>query len=403
MTAGGADGQDHRWRRRLAHADYWLCLRPEQAGRRRLGPYLQGVPAGVRLVQGEQARRDRLRLQRSRHVVLLRPLLGVHAGHRRGVRRRGRGRRPPQPARGAGKPRARRAHRPEPGHRRVRPVLLPGQAAGPRFLLPDVGAARTRGRQVADHDRAAPDRRAPVPHPDRRAVLQAGQGAAPRDRELPRGHQGGHRVHRRALAPGARRAGRVQQPGVGPGVPRPDHRRPRLAHRDDPRGVRDARRVRGRRGHHVAGHARRTLGQRRAGTQFLLPAVDDRHRHARAQRQGRPDPRVGPRAAPRADGGAAEGRRQAGRHLPLRHRRQRQGLPDQQVPARAGRPRSPRPVPARPRDLVQGGGPHRGGAGPHPPPGLAGHDPLRRHLLHARETGGGDRRIEPAHLRRDAR
>ncbi len=84
-------------------------------------------------------------------------------------------------------------------------------------------------RPLADDHRAAPDRRAAVPDPDRRPLLQDGQGAAPRDRVLPRGHQGRDRLHRRALAPGARRAGRLQQPGVGRRVPRAVHRRPGLA------------------------------------------------------------------------------------------------------------------------------------------------------------------------------
>ena len=120
--------------------------------------------------------------------------------------------------------------------------------------------------------------------------------------------------------------------------------------RDDPRGVRRARRLRGRRGHHVADDAGRALGQRGRGEQLLLPAVDDRHRHPGARRQGRQDPGVGPRAAPRADGAAAQGLGQAQRHLPLRHRREREGVPDQQVPARDDRPRAPRAIPRRPGD-----------------------------------------------------
>ena len=38
---------------------------------------------------------------------------------------------------------------------------------------------------MADDHRAAPDRRAAVPHPDRRPLLQDGQGAAPRDQSYP--------------------------------------------------------------------------------------------------------------------------------------------------------------------------------------------------------------------------
>ena len=65
-------------------------------------------------------------------------------------------------------------------------------------------------------------------------------------------------------------------------VPRRDHGRPDGADPDDPRRVRAARRIRGRRGHHVAGHARRPVQQGQEGAQLLLPAVDDRHRDARA-------------------------------------------------------------------------------------------------------------------------
>ena len=56
----------------------------------------------------------------------------------------------------------------------------------------------------------------------------------------------------------------------------------RPASRDDPRRVREARRLRGRRGNHVARHARRAVRQGQAGAQLLLPALDDRHRHAGA-------------------------------------------------------------------------------------------------------------------------
>jgi hypothetical protein len=282
-------GPDHRRRRGIAHAHHRLRLRPAQAGRPLLGADLQGLQAGRGLVQGKEAGRHRVRLQRPRHVVLLRPLLVFRAWHRRGVPGRRRGRQPAGPPGDQGRSEAGRAHRHQPGHRRVRPVLLPGQAARPRLLLPDVGVPGPARRPVADQDRAAAGRRAPVPDPDRGPLLQAGQGAAPRDRELPAGHRRGGRVHRRPFPPGARRGRRLQQPGVGRQVPRRDHRRPDRAHQDDARAVRQARRPRGCRGDHVAGHARRAVGQGQAGAQLVLPAVDDRHRDARAgKRGGRP-------------------------------------------------------------------------------------------------------------------
>ena len=52
------------------------------------------------------------------------------------------------------------------------------------------------------------------------ALLQVGPGAAQGHRELSRGHQGGDRRHRRPVAPGARRALRIQQHALGHGVPR---------------------------------------------------------------------------------------------------------------------------------------------------------------------------------------
>ena len=117
------------------------------------------------------------------------------------------------------------------------------------------------------------------PDSDGPALLEAGPGAAARDRELPAGPGGGDRRHRRAVPPGARRARRLQQHALGPAVPRPARARPRAARLDDARAVRDARRPRGRRGDHVAGDARRHGGARALPAPQLLPAVDGRHRH----------------------------------------------------------------------------------------------------------------------------
>ena len=66
-------------------------------------------------------------------------------------------------------------------------------------------------------------------------------------------------------------------------------------------------------------------------------------------------------------------------------------------------PGASRAFPRRSGSRLRGGRAQRRGARPHPAPRLARHDPLRRDLLHARKARRGSRRVEPAHLRRDAR
>ena len=93
------------------------------------------------------------------------------------------------------------------------------------FFSPMSGAARTGRRPVADHHRAAAGRRAAVPDPHCGPLLQARPSPAPGHRELSgRPARGGGR-HRRPVPPGARRTRRLQQPGMGPAVPRPHHPR----------------------------------------------------------------------------------------------------------------------------------------------------------------------------------
>ncbi len=206
------------------------------------GTDLRGVQAGRGLVQGEEARRSRLRLQRPRHLVLLRPLLGVHARHRRGVPGRGRGRQPPRPARDQGDPKL-AAH--------IATSLVTDEFDLSYFQGKplDHGFFSPMSVLLDRPDGQWPTKIVPLqvgvlqfPIPTAAPLLQAGQGAAPGHRELPRGHRRGRGGHRRALPPGARRGRGLQQPGVGPQVPRRDHRRPDRAHPDDPRRVRQARR-----------------------------------------------------------------------------------------------------------------------------------------------------------------
>ena len=64
---------------------------------------------------------------------------------------------------------------------------------------------------------------------------------------------------------------------VGPRVPRPHRPRPRAPGEDEHRGLRPPGGQRGRRGDHVAHHARRAERGRAQGPPELLPADDDRH------------------------------------------------------------------------------------------------------------------------------
>ena len=182
------------------------------------------------------------------------------------VARRRRGRRRARAAADQGASAARRAHRARADGRRVRHVVLPGQGAGPRLLLAAVDAlpARAgRGRR-----RIVPLQVGVLqfPIPTRAPLLQARPGAAPRDRELSGGPEGRHRRHRRAVAPGARRARGLQQPAVGQRFLDLFESDPEQLAEMTHRRIRRARRLRGRRSHHVAHDARRAVGERRSAS-----------------------------------------------------------------------------------------------------------------------------------------
>ena len=164
-------------------------------------------------------------------------------------------------------PGARAAHRRVADGRRVRPVVLPGPAARPRRASRRCRCWRRTNR--TGRSRSCRCRSACCSSRSRRraAAASSARRCGARSRATPR-TCGRDRRHRRAVAPGARRARRLQQHAVGPAVPRPDRARSRAAGVDDARAVRDARRPRGRRGHHVAGDARRDVGAR------ALPAPD---------------------------------------------------------------------------------------------------------------------------------
>ena len=133
------------------------------------------------------ARRAADDLQRSRHVLLLRPLLAVRARHRRVVRRGRRGRRAAGAAAGA-RARRRSSHHIAAGlvADEFDLVVLPGQGARPRLLLAAVDAVAAR-TGVAGRDRAAADWRPAVSDPVGAALLQARtEPAAGRSKAIPK-------------------------------------------------------------------------------------------------------------------------------------------------------------------------------------------------------------------------
>ena len=162
----------------------------QPARRPRLGADLRGLRAAAQVAREAAAgRRAVHNLQRPRHVVLLRPLLARSrwasaSASRWRTKAAGRARCRRCRASGAG----RSTSAPFADGRRVRHVVLPGQAAGPRLLLAAVGAVRRR--QTAGRSTIVPLQVGVLqfPIPQRRALLQARPGAAPRDRELSRGH-----------------------------------------------------------------------------------------------------------------------------------------------------------------------------------------------------------------------
>ena len=304
-------------------------------------------------IDGQEARRDGVHLQRSRDVVLLRSLLGVHARHRRTVsgggrrrRRRGRCRRRsghPALARHIGQ--ALMADEFDMSFFQDKP--LDHGLFSPLSML----ARRNDDGRVAGADHPAARRRPAVSDSVGAALLQARAVAAARHRELSGRSEGGDRRHRRPVAPGARRAVGLQQHAVGHAVPRADRKRSRAALRADARGVRRVRRLRRLRSDHVAGDARRAVGEHPEGPPELLPAVDDRDRDGDLRERGVDRRRQQRRGIPSSHGAAARRRRADSRHLSVHARAQRQGVPAEQVPARHDRSRrtasSSLPIPKR--------------------------------------------------------
>ena len=246
------------------------------------------------------------------------------------------------------------------------------------------------------------------PMPTARALLQARPGAAHGDRELSRGPQGRDRRHRRPVAPGPRRALRLQQHRLGRASSSTCSRTIPSADRDDPRRLRRARRHGRRRGHHVADDARRAVGAgRRCTSSYYLPSMtgiataiyeNQSPSAPMAARQSRRDTAPHRRTSWRGVEKLPKAPIRSRSSAASRRYRLNNFLHDLIEPEQ----REPRSSPTRKpssrraglteeeRDLIR----RRDWRGA---------DPLRRDLLHAGEARRRDRRVEPAHLRRDAR
>ncbi len=194
-----------------------------------LGADLRGLQADPEMDRRQEARRAVHDLQRSCHLVLLRSLFGLRARHRRRIFGRRRRRRRACAAAGEGPCRTVAPYRCGADGRRIRHVLLPGQADRSRHVLAvvDDGAAPAA---MAGLGRAAAGRRAAIPDPLGDALLEARSIAAARDRELSRGPEGCDRCDRRAVASGAWRARGLQQHRMGRAIPRSARTRSGEAH-----------------------------------------------------------------------------------------------------------------------------------------------------------------------------
>jgi hypothetical protein len=112
----------------------------------------------------------------------------------------------------------------------------------------------------------------PLPRPSRCYAL--GKALRKAIESYPEDPEGGDGGHRRPLAPDDRRPRRVQRRALGPRVPRPHRPRPGAPRAHVGRGLHAPRRQRGRRGHHVAHHARRPCPERPQDPRQLLLAHD---------------------------------------------------------------------------------------------------------------------------------
>ena len=279
-------GTDHWRHRRLAHAHHRLCVRQEQARRPRLGTRSSRTsPRVADWLAEKKPDVILIDLQRSRHLVLLRPLFGVHAGRRR---RSGTSRT---------KAVARATCRRSKGIRR-----WPRTSA--TSLMTDEFDMSFFQNKALDHGcfsplsmlcphkpewprqtRAAANGRAAIAGPECATLLQARPGTEARNRKLSGGPQGRDPRDRWPVASGAWRARRLQQHGMGPALSRSLRARPRATRRHDDRRIRGTGRLRRRGSRDVADDARRAVDQRRVQAPQLLPAVDGGHRDRHLRRR----------------------------------------------------------------------------------------------------------------------
>ena len=158
----------------------------------------------------------------------------LRARHRRALRGRRRGLRPPAGARRDRRPRAVPAPGGEPDRRALRPDRLPGAARRPRVHRAAVGLDARPRRRMAVPGHPAAGQRHPVPPAHGGPVLRARPGARPGDPQLPEGRHRRRARYRWHVAPAGRRAGRVHQPGLRRHVDGDDRDRPGDARRRSP-------------------------------------------------------------------------------------------------------------------------------------------------------------------------
>ena len=199
----------------IAFADDRLCERHAEAERSGLGADFRRFRPRARLGPPAEHRCSVHDLQRSHHSpsssIIIPPLRSASTSLQ-SRRRRWRS----APGTPCKWPRgARPSHRHGARRRRIRHVVLPGQAARPWLPVATLDDGR-RQRALARQHRAAPGWRAAIADPERQALLQTRQVAAQGDPKLSRPELACRRDgNRRPLSPSPWRTRRLRQRGVG--------------------------------------------------------------------------------------------------------------------------------------------------------------------------------------------
>ena len=363
LTGEARHGDHRRRHRQLAYADHRLRLRQEEAGRSGVGADLRGVTSRSRHGSRRRSRTccsssttttsrrsSSTTTRRSRWASATSYAVADEGGGARAL--------PPVPG-----------HPALPQHigacargRRVRHVVLPGPRARPRLFFAAVDDAAARAR-VAGGDRAAAGRRAAVPDSDGAPLLRSSaRRCAARSRAIPR-------TSRSRSSPPA--ACRTRSTASAPASTTPrgttsswicSRRDPEQLREMTHARIRDARRLRRRRGHHVADHARRDGGDASSCLHrtYYLPSMTGIATAIYENDGGAATVRR-ERAQQRGTDRRATGRRRdslAGTY-PFTLARSVQGLPPEQVPASDDRARASRALPRRSRGRVRGRGADR--------------------------------------------